>query len=111
MSQTACIDERLIEEIVRRIRGASRVARIILFGSAAGGTMNPDSDVDLLVLEDEPDDVRQEMVRLRAALRGLEAPFDVLVMSKKRFEETKHVVGGIAFPAHKYGRVLYDACR
>ncbi len=103
------IDEPLIEEIVRRIRSAGRVARIILFGSAASGTMNRDSDVDLLVLEDQPQDIRQEMVRLRSALRGLEFPFDVLVMGKQRFEETKHLIGGIAYPANKYGRVIYDA--
>ena len=49
------------------------------------------------------------MVRLRSALRGLDMPFDVLVMSKKRFEETKNVIGGIAYPANKYGQVIYDA--
>jgi predicted nucleotidyltransferase len=109
MSQTTTIDEVLIDEIVRRIRDAARVSRIILFGSAVSGNMSADSDVDLLVLEDEPSDVRQEMVRLRAALRGLGFPFDVVVMSSKRFEETKQVIGGLAHPAFKYGRVVYDA--
>jgi hypothetical protein len=27
----------------------------------------------------------------------------------QRFEETKGVIGGIAYPAHKYGRVLCEA--
>jgi uncharacterized protein len=36
-------------------------------------------------------------------------PFDLLAMSTKRFEETKNVIGGIAHPANKYGRVIYDA--
>ena len=109
MSQTTTIDETLIDEIVHRICGAAPVTRIVLFGSAASGQMGADSDVDLLVLEDEPVDVRQEMVRLRAALRGLGVPFDVLVMDRKRFEESKGVIGGIAYPAHKYGRIIYDA--
>jgi hypothetical protein len=30
-------------------------------------------------------------------------------MSSERFEETKNIVGGIAYPARKYGRVLYEA--
>jgi predicted nucleotidyltransferase len=109
MSQVATIDEPLLSKIVQRICGAAQVARIVLFGSAATGQMNSDSDIDLLVLEDNPGDIRQEMMRLRAALRGLELPFDVLVMSKQRFEDTKHLIGGIAYPANKYGRVIYDA--
>ena len=109
MSQTNTIGEQLRNEIVRRISSTTKVARIVLFGSAATGQMSRDSDVDLLVLEDEPGDVRQEMTRLRAALRGLETPFDVVVMSNSRFEETKDVIGGIAYPANKYGQVIYDA--
>jgi uncharacterized protein len=109
MSQARTIGEQVRNEIVRRICNTAEVARIVLFGSAATGQMNRDSDVDLLILEDEPGDIHQEMLRLRAALRGLETPFDVLVMSKKRFEETKNIIGGIAYPANKYGQVLYDA--
>jgi uncharacterized protein len=109
MGQAAIVDEDFVQAVVQRICSTSPVAKIILFGSAATDTMNRDSDVDLLVLEDEPADIRQEMVRLRAALRGLGLPFDVLVMSSRRFEETKHVIGGIAYPANKYGRVIYDA--
>jgi hypothetical protein len=33
----------------------------------------------------------------------------VIVISRERFEETKNIFGGIAYPAHKYGRVLYEA--
>lgn len=103
------IDEATIEEIVRRLVEAGGPERIILFGSAATAQMTPDSDIDLLVLEDEPGDIHEEMVRLRQAVRGLGRPFDVLVMSTERFEETKDVIGGIAFPAQKYGRVVYEA--
>jgi uncharacterized protein len=36
-------------------------------------------------------------------------PVDVLVMAPARFEETKEVIGGIAYPANKYGKVIYEA--
>lgn len=39
-----------IEEVAERIARAFRPERIILFGSYAYGTPNPDSDVDLLVV-------------------------------------------------------------
>jgi predicted nucleotidyltransferase len=103
------IEEQMLQEIVARIAAAARPARVILYGSAAGGTTTRDSDIDLLVLEDQVEDTRRESVRLRAALRGIEMPLDVAVMRTERFEETKLVVGGIAYPAHKYGKVIYDA--
>ena len=102
------IKQKLIEEIVRRVLGATRVERIILFGSAAIGNMSSDSDIDLLVLEDSPGDIRHEMISVRTALLGLGFPFDVLVMPTEQFEESKDVIGGIAYPANKYGRVIYD---
>ncbi len=105
----ATFDDTLKEEIVRRVLNVARPREIIVFGSAASGRMDRDSDVDLLVTENAPGDARSESVRIRAALRGLEVPFDVIVMSADRFEETKGVIGGIAYPAHKYGRVIYQA--
>jgi hypothetical protein len=54
-------------------------------------------------------DHRKEARRIRAALAGLGFPFDVIVMSTERFEETKEVIGGIAHPAHKYGETVYEA--
>lgn len=101
------IDQHLTREIVERILRAVAPDRIILFGSAATGEMNRDSDIDLLVLEHDPPDTREESVRIWDALRGLPYPFDVIVMSTQRFEETKDLIGGIAYPANKYGRVIY----
>ncbi len=99
----------LEREIVARILSAAQPARIVLFGSAATETMEQGSDVDLLVLEDNGANPREEAVRIREALSGLGLAFDVVVMPLERFEETKNVIGGIAHPAHKYGRVLYEA--
>ncbi len=48
------------------------------------------------------------MVRLRRVLSELPYPVDVRVMSEEEFEETKGVLGG-AYPAHKYGVVLYES--
>ncbi|MBI5868173.1 MAG: nucleotidyltransferase domain-containing protein [candidate division Zixibacteria bacterium] len=103
------IDSQTITEILDRLLAAANPLRIILFGSAATGQMTADSDIDLLVIEGNPVDTRQESIRLRNALRGLGYPFDVIVMAADRFEETKMVVGGIAYPAHKYGKVIYEA--
>jgi len=105
------VAETLLQKIVRRLLEVSRPDRIILFGSAASGRMTRDSDIDLLVLEASLKEPRQETVRLRNALRGLGFPFDVRVMAPERFEETKEIIGGLAYPANKYGRVIYEAAR
>jgi predicted nucleotidyltransferase len=102
------ISPTLVSEIVKRIREVAQPQRIILFGSAATGQMTQDSDIDLLVLESAPTDTRQESVRIRQAVRGLGYPFDIIVMAVERFEESKEVVGGIAYPANKYGKVIYE---
>jgi predicted nucleotidyltransferase len=103
------ITEETIQEIVRRILRVSTPDRVILFGSAATGSMSSDSDIDLLVLEPSVADPRSEAMRLRAALEGIPYPIDVIVMTNDRFEETRSVIGGVAFPAARYGRVIYEA--
>lgn len=101
------VDTSLIQEIVRRVVATSAPQKIILFGSAASGELTQDSDIDLLVIKADASDPLRESVRLRRALRGLGYPFDVIVISEQWFEESKDLVGGIAHPAHKYGKVIY----
>ncbi len=98
-----------IDEIVRRIVGACQPERVILFGSAATGEMTPDSDVDLLVIERGVRDARREVLRIRQALSDLPSPFEVIVMERERFEETRDVIGGIAWPASRNGKVIFEA--
>jgi uncharacterized protein len=57
------IDEQTIHEIVRRILTAAKPDKIILFGSAATGEMTRDSDIDLLIVEPDTSDQRNEYVR------------------------------------------------
>jgi predicted nucleotidyltransferase len=103
------IDDRLTQEIVERVLRVAKPDRIILFGSAATGRMTRDSDVDLLVVERAPWDSREERSRIAELLGDLEFPVDVFVIATERFEESKNIFGGIAYPAHKYGRVIYEA--
>jgi uncharacterized protein len=103
------IDDSLIREIVRRLLGVSSPDRIILFGSTVMGQMTRDSDIDLLVVAPDASNTLEERVKLLRALRGLGFPFDVFIIGAERFEETKNIFGGIAYPAHKHGRVIYEA--
>ncbi|MGO9263024.1 MAG: nucleotidyltransferase domain-containing protein [Bryobacteraceae bacterium] len=103
------VDETLLNEIVRRILTVARPDRIILFGSAATGQMNKDSDIDLLIVEPVVENTRHRSVEINRALGDVSNPVDVIVMRTDRFEQTKRFIGGIAYPANKYGRVIYEA--
>ena len=103
------IDEQTVQEIVRRILSVAKPDKVILFGSAATGQMTRDSDIDLLIVEPDASDQRNEYVRIREALGNLGYPFDLLFISTEWFEDSKSVIGGIAYPANKHGRVIYEA--
>jgi predicted nucleotidyltransferase len=101
------IDQELIDEIVRRVLTVAKPDRIILFGSAATGEMGKDSDIDLLIVEPRPFDAWKDSVRIRKAIGSIGYPCDVIMMETEWFEATKNLIGGIAYPANKYGRVVY----
>ena len=103
------IDQATLDEIIRRILAVASPEKIILFGSAATGTMTADSDIDLLIVKRDITDRRQEYVRIRRALRDIAFPFDIILTTSDYYESTKDVVGGIAYPVNKEGRVLYAA--
>jgi predicted nucleotidyltransferase len=101
------VDEILLREIVRRVLTVTRPEKIILFGSAVTGQMTKDSDIDLLIVERAPKNRHEESVAISDAIGDVNFPVDVKIIASERFDATKNIIGGIAYPAHKYGRVLY----
>jgi predicted nucleotidyltransferase len=101
------VDEILLREIVRRVLTVTRPEKIILFGSAVTGQMTKDSDIDLLIVERVPKNRHEESVAISDAIGDVNFPVDVKIIASERFDATKNIIGGIAYPAHKYGRVLY----
>jgi uncharacterized protein len=103
------MDQEFLEKMINRILSITKPERVILFGSAAAGAMTVESDLDILVIEKGFNNQRQESNRLRSALADLAIPVDVFAMTPERFAETKDVIGGLAYPANKYGKVIYEA--
>lgn len=98
-----------IDTAVRRLVGATSPRKVILFGSFADGTATSESDVDLLVIEQEVISKRTEMVRLRKAIGSIGFPVDVLVVSEGEISEWGHLPGTAMYWALKNGKVLYEA--
>lgn len=76
-----------IEEVAQKIGDNFKPDKIILFGSYAWGTPEPDSDVDLLVIK-ESNQVRIEREReLHSLLIPRIFPLDLLVYTPTELEE------------------------
>jgi len=104
-------DAAILEGISRSVLATdgAKVSRIILFGSRARGEARSDSDYDVLVLVRglSPSERRRYLDALYRAFEGGGATVEPWVMSEEEFEESKTVIGGLAYPAWKHGVVLY----
>ena len=111
MTRTAARAEDILSEAVKRIVDACQPRQVILFGSRAEGTADVDSDLDLLVVEDEPFGENRsrfrEIVRLERALGRLKTPTDVLVYSADEIARWRSSPNHIVSRALRMGKVVY----
>jgi len=99
-----------LKEIVRLIVARFQPQQIILFGSRARGDAGPDSDIDLLVVEDNGRGAR--MPRLGDLYVDMafmdRPPTDILLYNEDQFARWRnspfHVIGR----ASREGRVIYE---
>jgi predicted nucleotidyltransferase len=98
-----------LKDLVLQADG-KRVSRVILFGSRARGDARPDSDFDLLIVVRGITPAEKRLYRLACyrVLRGAGVAAEPWVMGDEEFEETKHVIGGLAYPAWKEGVILHE---
>jgi predicted nucleotidyltransferase len=97
----------LLGEIARRILTVSDPERILLYGSHARGDATPDSDWDVLVIEDV-ERPRQRSVEIRRALRGLLVPVDIIVATPQQVERYRNASGLLYHAALEEGQTLYE---
>ena len=107
----ATSDEQLFARVTERLVAAIRPEKIIAFGSRAKGDARPDSDLDLLVVEDRGGSLGERGVRVRRALGGLGVPLDLIVQTPTEFEQMRRWRSSISAIAEREGRVLYDRAR
>ena len=99
--------EKTIDVLVRRIVEEVHPIRIILFGSAASGKVEQDSDIDLLVVMPEGVHRRRIAQLLYQKITGLRVPFDILVATPGDLEKHKNKIGLIYRTILQEGREVY----
>lgn len=99
--------DKTLAVIVKRIVKRFDPDQIILFGSHARGTAQPDSDIDLLVVLPVTGSKRAKQVEMRVALHDIRVPKDIIVATPEEIARRRDIVGTIIRPALREGKVLY----
>ena len=102
-------EQGLLDEVVKRTVKAVQPLRIILFGSAARGTMGQDSDLDLLVVVPDGVHRRRTAQDVYKSLRGIGFAKDVVVVTESDIREYGDNPSLVIYPALRQGKELYHA--
>ncbi len=104
------VDDKLLQEIVKRIVSAINPKKIILFGSWAYGKPHRGSDLDILVIVDKltTSSRREERIKIRTLLQDIMIPQDIIVATTRDVEEWKNVPQAFITSIIKKGRVIYE---
>lgn len=102
------LDGKTLDDVIRRIVEVARPKKIVLFGSAARGTMGPHSDVDLLIIQDGSDSL-DLTTRIYERLYGVGVAVDAVVVTPKDVERFGGSHSLVIKPALREGRVVYEA--
>ena len=105
------VNDQMIAEMVQAIVEEVAPNRIYVFGSRARGAGTANSDVDILVVEDEPFGLersrRQEMSRVRRALSRFGVATDILLYSADEVSRWQRSVNHVIGHCLREGRLLY----
>jgi predicted nucleotidyltransferase len=96
----------VVQDATARLARRLSPLRIYLFGSAARGTMSPDSDLDFLVVMPDGSNCRRLMVEAHRELCDLPVAKDVLVTTPSRLEVARDDIGSVLCNVLEEGRSI-----
>ena len=103
------VDSSVVDRLISGIVETVHPLRIILFGSVTRNEMRPGSDIDVLVVMPEGTHRRRTAQLLYQRIRGIGAPFDILVATPSDLERYKDNMGLIYRTVLQEAREVYAA--
>ena len=101
-------DAAVLAATIRQVVAAAQPEKIVLFGSAARGTMGPDSDLDLLIIKAGPFNRHRVTTAIYRNLSG-DVAVDAIVVTPEEVERYRNSPSMAVCPALREGRVIYEA--
>jgi uncharacterized protein len=102
------VTEELLQEAMQRILSVGSPEKIVLFGSWARGQARPDSDLDLLIIEESDLPRYRRAGRYRMALLGLFPAKGIVVWTPSEVALWRDVPNAFITAILAEGRVLYE---
>ena len=102
------VTEELLQEAVQRILSVGSPEKIVLFGSWARGQARPNSDLDLLIIEESDLPRYRRAGRYRMALLGLFPAKGIVVWTPSEVALWRDVPNAFITAILTEGRVLYE---
>ena len=99
-----------IQRITKQIIEKYKPERIILFGSAARGELEPDSDADFLIIKKETPLYGADRIRQLSQMIDRNIPVDLLIYRPEEFEQRLQMGDPFLKTIIKEGKILYGGC-
>lgn len=105
--------EKVIQRMVEKLVGEYAPLKVILFGSHAYGSPDPDSDIDLLIIKETSDRFIDRWVTVGRIIDGTHRsiPVEPLVLTPEELENRLAVGDQFIREIIEKGRVLYGRRR
>lgn len=102
------VDATLLAAVVSRLTGVGRPLKVVLFGSHARGDARPDSDLEILIVEETDLPRHKRGAAYRRALVDLHPSKDLVVWTPAEIVVWANVPNAFITTALREGPVLYE---
>jgi len=102
------ISSELVEAIVDRIVQNIKPLKVIVFGSCVKGNPGPDSDLDILIVQNSDLPRYKRSVPIRRLFDPQPCPMDILVYTPEEVDYWIGTVNHIITEAFEKGKVYYE---
>ncbi len=100
--------EKIVEDIVSKLKAEYQPEKIILFGSYASGKAGWDSDIDLLIVKNSNRRRDERDIEVRRLLEGIKFPLDIFVYTSQEVKKFYKLEGSFIKKIFDKGKVLYE---